>query len=382
MGVYKKGRKGHKDLWWIDYYHEGKRVRECVGTSKTLAERALSVRKAQVLQVRYNLKPKGGPLFREFAEAWLEEKESHLKGSTFTDYRSILSQYLIPTFGSRPIGKITEGDIERFINSLEGRSPQRVNNVLTPLKGILKTAHRRHVIDTNPGEFIKPLRVDKPDIMPLSMEDVRLFLEVVDPCFRDYFLVAFFSGLRPSEQIALKWDRVDVARNKILVTEARVRGVEDTPKTVESGRTIDMLPPVKDALESQAKLTFLKGPYVFLSREGSVLDVNNLRNRIWYPTLKKAKIKRRTMYQTRHTFATLMLSSGENPIWAAKMMGHTSTEMLFKRYSRYIPNLTHRDGSVFLEKFYGHGHLLDTKTENGGVNRSLQDDLSRENEEG
>jgi integrase len=28
-------------------------------------------------------------------------------------------------------------------------------------------------------------------------------------------------------------------------------------------------------------------------------------------------------------------------------MGHTTTEMLFRVYSRYIPNLTHNDGSAF-----------------------------------
>ncbi len=48
------------------------------------------------------------------------------------------------------------------------------------------------------------------------------------------------------------------------------------------------------------------------------------------------------MYQARHTFATLMLSAGENPNWIARMMGHTSVEMLFKKYNGYIPNITHQ----------------------------------------
>ncbi|MFN3466451.1 MAG: tyrosine recombinase XerC, partial [Candidatus Brocadiales bacterium] len=313
MGIYNKKGKDGKIRWFIDYYHQGKRIRECVGTSKTLAEKALAVRKAEILQGRYSIKAKEGPLFREFAEEWLKEKQIRLKHSTFVDYQSIFCRYLFPTFGNRQIGKITEKDIERFISSLKGRSSQRINNILTPLKGVLKTAYRRHIIDRNPGEFIKPLRVDKPSIMPLSMEEVGIFLNTVNTHYKNYFLVSFFTGLRPSEQIALKWDSIDFTRNKITVTEARVRGVEGTPKTVESRRTIDMLPPAKEALKNQTKQTFLKCPYVFLSKGGSILDVNNLRNRIWYPTLKRAGIKRRTMYQTRHTFATLMLSSGENP---------------------------------------------------------------------
>jgi len=34
-----------------------------------------------------------------------------------------------------------------------------------------------------------------------------------------------------------------------------------------------------------------------------------------------------------------MLSSGENPNWVAQMMGHTSTEILSKRYTKFISNV-------------------------------------------
>ena len=52
------------------------------------------------------------------------------------------------------------------------------------------------------------------------------------------------------------------------------------------------------------------------------------------------------MYQTRHTFATLMLAFGENPSWVAQQLGHTSAEMVYRRYTRFIPNLTRQDGSA------------------------------------
>ncbi len=69
--------------------------------------------------------------------------------------------------------------------------------------------------------------------------------------------------------------------------------------------------------------------------------------RIWYATLKLLNMKRRRPYQTRHTTATLWLASGENPEWIARQMGHTTTEMLFTVYSRFVPNLTRKDGSAF-----------------------------------
>jgi integrase len=52
------------------------------------------------------------------------------------------------------------------------------------------------------------------------------------------------------------------------------------------------------------------------------------------------------MYQTRHTFATLALSSGEALDWVSKMLGHRTTQMAIRHYQKYVPNLTCRDGDA------------------------------------
>ncbi len=366
MGVYSKKNKDGKLRWYIDYYADGIRKRECVGISKTLAKKALAKRTTEVSEGKYNIEPKGGILFKDFADQWLEERKAHLKRSSFCDYKCIFERYLLPAFDKKRLRKITDTDIENLIKSLKVKlSNKRINNILVPLKTLLTKAKRKKIIISNPIDDVDTLRVEKTEIKPLSMEEVRLFLEYVDSHFKDYFEVAFFSGMRPSEQIALKHDNIDFTRTKINVVDARVMGEESAPKTVESRRSIDMIPPVKEALQRQAEKTFLKSPYVFLSREGSIIDIGNLRKRIWYPTLKLAELRSRTMYQSRHTFATLMLSAGENPNWIARMMGHTSVEMLFKKYNSYIPNLTHQDGAVFMQKFYEDGHFLDTCNKKG-----------------
>ena len=61
------------------------------------------------------------------------------------------------------------------------------------------------------------------------------------------------------------------------------------------------------------------------------------------------KLRERNLYQTRHTFASLMLQAGEDPAWIARMMGHTTTKMLFERYGRFIQYRTRQDGSAYLE---------------------------------
>jgi integrase len=121
-----------------------------------------------------------------------------------------------------------------------------------------------------------------------------------------------------------------------------------------------MFGPVYDALKEQYEATGKLSKYVFCNREGKPLDHNNVTKRVWYPLLRALNLKKRRPYQTRHTAATLFLASGENPEWVARTLGHSTTEMLFKVYSRYVPNLTRQDGSAF-ERLLQTGMPLETK---------------------
>ena len=61
-----------------------------------------------------------------------------------------------------------------------------------------------------------------------------------------------------------------------------------------------------------------------------------IRKRIWIPSLEAAKIEYRNPYQTRHTFASMLLSAGRNPLWVAQQMGHKDWGMIRKVYGRWI----------------------------------------------
>jgi len=126
-----------------------------------------------------------------------------------------------------------------------------------------------------------------------------------------------------------------------------INGETEYTKTDGSQREIPMFGQVYDALKTQYAATGHMSKYVFCNQMGQPLDHNNVTKRVWYPLLKSLGLTKRRPYQTRHTAATLFLASGENPEWVARMLGHSSTEMLFKVYSRYVPNATRMDGSAF-----------------------------------
>jgi integrase len=296
-----------------------------------------------------------GPLFGEMAKEWVEIIKKEIKKSTLTDYRYSMNRYVLPRFGNVLIGEINYLDIRKFVSELTC-SPKRINNVLVPMRSVLKMAFLSGIIEKNPMDRVKNVKVAKPDIHPLSMEEVKLVLEHVSPRFRNFFIVAFFTGMRFGEMAALKWKHIDFRQGNIKVRETLVMGETGRPKTKKSSRDIRMLPPVVEAIRDQMKVTMGKSEYVFLNQYGKPVEPMATNFHVWKPALKKAGLEPRSLYQTRHTFATLMLDAGEHPGWVQKMMGHETMQMILEKYYIYIKNYERDEGSAFMERVYSPSH--------------------------
>ena len=299
---------------------------------------------------------KGGatPVFHNFATQWFAEAEVGWRRSYVITQRGALDKYLVPYFGDKEVGQIAKADVLAFRASLakvisrksdNPLSNRRINSVMKPLRQILTEAADRFEF-TSPFRNIKPLKMKRSDVVPFSLEEVQRILTTVRADFQPYFTVRFFTGMRTGEAHGLKWKYVDFERRLILVRESIVLGEEDELKTDESMRDIQMNDLVFDALQAQWRVTGDRTAYVFCGRYGQPIDNQNFLNRVWAPLLRLLGYPHRRAYQMRHTAATLWLASGEAPEWIARQLGHTSTEMLFRIYSRYVPNLTRRDGSA------------------------------------
>ena len=295
------------------------------------------------------------PLFKEFADTWFNEKSVEWRKSHRKNVRAELDKVLIPHFGEMVVGQITKADILAFraeLAKVQARgkttvlSNPRINKMLNPLRMILNEAADRFDFRT-PFQNIKQLRVKKVDVQPFSLDEVQKILTTVRADFKNYYTVRFFSGMRTGEIDGLKWKYVDFERRLILVRETIVAGEEEYTKTDFSQRDIQMTQVVFDALKAQEKATRHLSDFVFCTRNGKPLDHKNVTNRVWYPLLRHLGLTKRRPYQSRHTAATLWLASGESPQWIAMQLGHSNTEMLFRVYARFVPNLTRKDGSAF-----------------------------------
>ncbi|WP_426415326.1 tyrosine-type recombinase/integrase [Aestuariirhabdus sp. LZHN29] len=293
------------------------------------------------------------PLFADFVETWYDEAHVAWRESYRASIRGVIDRRLLQAFGEKGVDHITKADLLQFRAQLakvvrkngKGLSAWHINRHMKVLRMILNEAADRFEF-TSPYRGIKQLKVQKSDIDPFTLEEINLILDTVRPDFRDYYCVRFFTGMRTGEIDGLQWRFVDFDKRQILVRETIVNGRKEYTKTDGSQREIAMAQPVYEALLRQRDATGAHD-YVFCNRNGNPISHNNITRRVWYPLLRYLELEPRRPYQTRHTAATLWLASGESPEWIARQMGHANTEMLFRVYSRYVPNLTRQDGSAF-----------------------------------
>ncbi len=326
-----------------------------VTNSPAVLNQAVVSTMAQAVAVQASAGVAGTPLFRDFAETWFTEKEVEWRRSHKKIIRGDIDGRLTPKFGDWEVGRITKADLLAYradLAKVQARgkknmlSNRRINKIMNLLKQIINEAADRFNFRT-PFQNIKQLKVKRTDVDPFTLDEVKLILASIRPDFKSYYTVRFFTGMRTGEIDGLKWKYVDFEKRLILVRETIVLGEDEYTKNDSSQRDIQMSNVVYDALKAQEKVTREHSEYVFCTRNWTVLDNKNVTTRVWYPLLRYLDLKPRRAYQTRHTAATLWLAAGENPEWIAKQMGHTTTEMLFRVYSRFVPNMTRQDGSAF-----------------------------------
>jgi integrase len=199
-------------------------------------------------------------------------------------------------------------------------------------------------------------RFEEPD--PLDPSEVGLLLEACPGQVGNLFQFAIWTGLRTSELIALEWGDIDWNRGLARIRRASVRKLVKETKTDAGQRDIRLLPGAVEALERQKPFSLLRRGPIFLNpRTDRPWETDGqIRKTAWQPAVRKAGIRERNPYQTRHTFASLCLTAGEDIAWVARQLGHKSMAMTLKRYARYMDAVENRGGEKFTALLSQSGH--------------------------
>ncbi|MDX8384167.1 MAG: tyrosine-type recombinase/integrase [Ghiorsea sp.] len=291
-----------------------------------------------------------------------------LSDTTFREYTSSIKR-INGGIGTLSIEAITATIIREWIYSLEC-SPKRINNILVPLRGMFKDLFADGVIEKNPMERVKNLKITKHDPEPLSQDELSRLLAVLEPMAANLITFAAWTGLRTGELLAVTWGDIDLKAKTCRVNKSISRGVlKDSPKTSSGFRTIEMLPKAIEALQDQKQYSFLAGNQVFLQDDMTPFtNDDQLRKRIWLKAIRKSGVAYRPPYQLRHTYASTMLSAGANPMWVAQQMGHSDWGMIRKIYGKWIQQETseaERMAAILNQKSENISQSTDTRNTKG-----------------
>lgn len=284
----------------------------------------------------------------------------NLSPSTINGYEKCLSA--LSELHKLHVAELTPAVLKNWISSRKTKL-KTIRNNLSFLRSALDEAVTDGLLTMNPVTLVSASRyhaidrtpnTDDYEVDPFTpAETLAIYQSCKYPEWENLFRFAFNTGLRSSELCALRWPDLDTIANTAHVQAASVVGVLKGTKTKAGTRKVELNSEALAALQAQKQYTFLKSEFIFSDPKTGEpwASADAIRKKAWVPTLKKAGVRYRNPYQTRHTFATRHISQGVNLFWLAGQMGHKGPEMLFRHYGRY---LSAYDGKTSLDNHAQH----------------------------
>lgn len=286
-----------------------------------------------------------GKTVKMYLDEYLKICETrNLSPSTIGGYkkcRSALSELHI-----FPASELTPAALKTWIQN-QKTTLKTIRNQLSFLRSSLDEAITDGVLQINPVSLVTASRYRSKEIEtendyivdPLTPAEVNALLtSAVNKQWENLFRFAIHTGMRSSELCALRWKDIDFIHKTAHVQSASVAGITKGTKTKAGTRKVELSNEAMLALSSQKPFSYMKEATVFEDpKTGKAwASADAIRKKAWVPTLRKAGIRYRNPYQTRHTFATRHISQGANLFWLATQMGHKGPEMLFRHYGSYL----------------------------------------------
>ena len=351
MGVKVRFRK---KSWWVVLDHQGRRRSKKIGDRVAAHDVARELRSRLVHGDLGIFKQKTpSETFAVFADRWLREVSSGLKASTHRFYEFNLRLHVIPVVGQRPVASFKRADCRDVIAACRAKQlkPSSLRGVNRTLSAVLSQAVEDELLPANPafrmGKHLRTGDELPAEIQPFSREEAQQFLDQVEAVFPHYaafFLCALRTGMRLGELLALHWSDVVFAERFIEVRRNKVnRRITSTKGT--KNRRVDMSLQLRDVLlrlRTAAKQASLKSgtkmdDHVFLTPDGSPIDGDNLRTRVFYRVLERAGLRRIRLHDLRHTNASLLIQQNESLVYVQKQLGHSSIQVTVDVYGHLIP---------------------------------------------
>jgi integrase len=346
-------REDRGPAYWQGFYREdfidesGKTERRRVAVnlgpqteipSEKIARAKLAVILEPINDAKHS--PKRMMTFRSFITKYRALKLANHKGTTKHGYETNIRAHYLPEFGNMELSDITLEAVQAFLNqkALEGKAVQTLKNLKWGLSSIFRAAMKYGYMESNParGADLPPEEVKERQLLPSPDQLNRLIARLKEPVSTAVWLTVV-TCIRP-EELAFKWQDLDVKKRELWVVRAVNRGKLHTPKYHRSNRPIRLTgADVKRLLALKARTKAKDDDWVFPNnrKTGPIWHEDLLARRI-QPVAKELGLPHITWRLLRHWGATRMVE-GHVPVKAAQeRLGHARPDILLKHYAHVL----------------------------------------------
>jgi integrase len=304
---------------------------------------------------------------REAVESWLEHGMTGRDDNTVAN-RTILAQtHVIPALGSRRLVDLTPEEVDAWLAAKsETLSTDTLHRLLSILRRSIRRAQARELVRRNVALLCEAPRgtQGRPSKSLTLQQATKLLAAAEGTSMNAYIVLALLIGARTEELRALTWDRLDLDADPPTIQVWRSVRRDGRMKTPKSRRTLELpdrcVEALRDHKAEQMKMQREAGDswnelgLVFCTRQGSALDAANVR-RSFRLVASAAGLnpKEWTPRELRHSFVSLLSSSGVTIEEIAHLVGHGSTSVTERVYRKELRPVITRGARAINELFDG-----------------------------
>lgn len=348
-------------------------IRKGFKTKKEALDVEQHIRVVELREKRFDFLVTIDMLFNILEEEYLQNNR---KISYISTQKNNYERHIKPYFKDTNLNKLSYEHIFEFREHLKTKSkkqnsnatlsPNTVNKIMILLKKIFDTGVRKSLIDKNPVNNLRKLPISKPTISFWSVEEFKEFRKLItnDEISYDlFFTIAFFTGMRMGEILALNWYDVNLITSTIHVTKTayfinNVNHINST-KTRAGTRLItinkkltEMLTDCKEKQKDLLKEFTKDTESLQIIQSTPIAITKNMVDKKFKQILSRNNnLKKIRIHDLRHSHASLLINQGEDYLVVKERLGHASITTTIDTYSHLYPskqkNLANKLDDIF-----------------------------------
>lgn len=274
---------------------------------------------------RARTKAVGAATVEEVGKKWLlEHVEAKRKAITIREYRRVVTKKINPTFGAKPIGSVTKGQVMSWHAGMAS-TPREANLCLSILKALMNFAedHNFRPVGSNPARRIERFPENKRERFLTEAEFAAAAAAIADGEAQGHIGIhaaaglrlALLTGARSSEITGAKWSDVDLPKARIRLKDSKV-----------SATTIHLNAAAVEILKALPRV----GRFVIAGgrKDGSFGQLGAA----WERVRGRAGLNDVRCHDLRHSFASMAIASGFSLPMVGELLSHKMPSTT-KRYA-------------------------------------------------